>query len=134
MRTNHSTSVQVEELTLDVRLKHDGPVFDTVTASDFAIWVNFTYLPGFPPILTGPMEDADPGAPDTVHINRITAVGKIEFMGNYSVATDPKDLSEYVALTIPMEHDIKNMFDQKQYQRIEDELLARYLNGDFNDE
>lgn len=131
--TKHQGRVTIEELTLDVRLKHDGPVFDTVTASDFMVWVEFTRNPGYPAVLTGPMEDADPGAPDEFHITRITALAPIEFMGSYSSATDRSDLREYVALRIPLDHDITTMFDEAQSQAIEDELMARFIKGEFND-
>jgi len=133
IKSNHTGSVRIEELTLDLRLPNNGPVFDTVTASDFLVWVDFTRNPGYPPVLTGPMEDADPGAPDEFHITRITALAPIEFMGSYSTATDPADLSKYVALRIPLDHDIKNMFDEPQAQAIEDELMVRFIKGEFND-
>jgi hypothetical protein len=131
--TKHAASVRIEELTLNITLPGGGEVFDTVTAADFLVWVDFTRDPGYPPILTGPMEDADPGAPDEFHITRITALAPIEFMGSYSTATDPSDLSEYVALRIPLDHDIKTLFNEQQSQAIEDELMVRFQNGEFND-
>lgn len=127
MLTHHSESLGVDELTLDLRLHNNGPVFDTVTASDFLVWIDYTFQPGYPAVTTGSHDDADPGAPDELEIKRITALGPIEFMGNYSTATSPSDLSEYVKLVIPINHDIRNLFTDNELQAMADRLLPNHI-------
>jgi hypothetical protein len=105
------TTLPLDELT--IKLHAGDGEFDSVCAADLLVSVAYHYHEAIAPRLSGPMEDADPGAPPEIKIVGIYAVADMEFTAN-SIKT-----------TIAMDYDMTGMFDRHQIEAMEDRILTK---------
>ncbi len=114
-----TTTIQVEDII--IKINGAGCEFDSLATGPELIAVEFTYYAGQTPVLTGPWENADPGAPPEIEIVKITAICQMLFMsGDGAVRT-----------TLPADHDITALFTPAQIEAFEDQLLTRVQKGEI---
>jgi hypothetical protein len=114
---------------------------DFFNSCQFEVEAEFSYSPGFPPILTGPMENADSGCPPEINILSLRPLKDVEFNSEDTVpvSTDvlaPGDLTvdePGLVLTARAGRNILNFFSTREIGLFEDELLARALSKDTDD-
>lgn len=133
-RRTHKTVLAVEEKT--VKLVAAGCEFEAVNAAQFEVEAEFTYLPAIAPILTGPWEDADPGAAAEIDIQHLLVVKDTAFDCDEMVPDTVGGVEVYqpgITLTIKRGRDVLNLFSLEEIEALEGEILQRALTGDTDD-
>lgn len=127
-RSTETATVVMESLT--IRILADGQEFEATSASEFELEAAFTYLPAIPPVLTGPWEDADPGAAPEIEITALRVVKDTRFDCDVGMDQPP------LALIAGAGRDLLKNFSPAELEAIEDDLLGRAITGvrnAFND-
>lgn len=114
--TSQSTKLKVGEMT--IQLHAAGCEFDSATAWDFAVLVDFSYAPGEEGRgLFMSLECADDGVPAELNITAIRAASRINFLAELGVS-----------VRIEPGHDITALFTRHQIDAFEEQLLAEAKN------
>lgn len=139
-RTTHRAILVCEEKE-PIKLTALGFSAEFYAASQFEVEAEFSFSAGYPPILTGPMEDSDPGAPPEIVIKHLRVVKDVQFDSEDEVPVArsilaPDDLALVapgLSIIVRRGRDIRDLFSTREISLFEDELLARALSKDTDD-
>lgn len=117
--TSTTRTINIGELAVKIRSADLASAeLDTAIASDFEVEVEFTYTAGYPAVLSGPMDDADPGAPDEVEIRHILTEANVHFEG------------ELGSLIVRRGVDLLPLFSNREVTAMEDRLIEMVRTGE----